>query len=237
MKIIYSSPTSSVCQASPWLRLNFFNSLSWKAQRLSCVCIHTTQPSCDTISSSVKTRSSEERKQTPLSSGNKWPMAEGCQQSEILLLHGAAIADMAVERKNPPWFSVAVMRERTDKQAVSGPRFPRGYSPLGLQQVRLFPHLCLQTMVLQLNHQPGTKASSEERDFQSEVSVFWSALCTSVLCCSKWVPSIMATEDGWTPSAFPPCSKAMLTTLNFLCHLICTRSKNKSSCTVTGISC
>lgn len=77
-----------------------------------------------------------------------------------------------------------------------GPRFPRGYIPLGLQQARLFPHLCLQTMVIQLNHQPGRETSSEECDFQSEVSVFWSVQCTSVLCSSTWVPSVMSTEDG-----------------------------------------
>lgn len=63
MKIIYSSRTSSVCQAPPWLRVNLVFSSTLYLERLSHVCVHTTQPSCDTIANSVKTRSSEERKQ------------------------------------------------------------------------------------------------------------------------------------------------------------------------------
>lgn len=100
---------------------------------------------------------------------------------------------MAVKRKKPQ-FSVAVMRERTDKQAVVQDSL-EDISHLDCSRL-VSPYLCHQTLVLHLNDQPGTEASSEECDFQPEASVFWSVLCTSVLSCSTWVPSVMATEDG-----------------------------------------
>lgn len=50
-------------------------------------------------------------------------------------------------------------------------------------------------MVLQLNFQPDTEASSEGCGLQSEVSVFWSVLCTSVSAAPRG-PSEMATEDA-----------------------------------------
>lgn len=135
-------------------------------------------------------------------------------------------------KKKNPTMIFSSCEETEDRWTGGGPRSPRGYIPLGLQQVRSLPHLCHQTMpmtVFLLKHLPGTEASSQERGFYFEASVFLSFLCTCVLWFSTRVPFIRATGDGWTSSAFPPHSKAMLTTLNLLCHLQCTRSENKSS--------
>lgn len=138
-------------------------------------------------------------------------------------------------KKNPLWFSVAVTRERTDQQVVVQD-FLEDISHLDCSRLD-------RSSFVSPDYDTLVKSSTWHRsNFRRMWFSIWSIcfLVCSVHLCSLLLHmgTFCNCNRGWlNPSAFPPRSKAVLTTHNFLCHLKCTRSKSKSSHTVTGISC